>query len=150
MVSIEAGGKYVKMEYLWPDTFFNLRHLTKLLEGMADASSSEQTELATTTNDICIQHNYKPVKSIVHIKLPFPGKTQFVDGKEGKQIAAYKNDDKSPRENYYHILHLRLCALENPRNESKRVTSFKVVGSPYARRRNFNRAGDEDEDHDMT
>ncbi len=149
MVSIEAGGKYVKVEYLWPDTFLNSGHLTMLLEGMVDASSSEQTELAAAIADIRSQHDYEPVKNVVRVKLPFPCETQFVDGEEGKQVAAYENDDSSAKQNYYYILHLRLRASEKPREDSKKVTSFKVVGSPNARRRNFNRAGDEEEDHDM-
>ncbi len=132
-VTVEKGGRKLKVEYLYPESFLATNRLNLQSSGNVTMNHSKATALAKAVRDLRASFKHDAVKSSFLVKLPIKCEEQPYDQDcEGVEVVMYCHHDElyAAEKQYYYMLHVQLISATKPFKAAAGVGGFRVVGSP--------------------
>jgi hypothetical protein len=140
-VTVEKGGKYLKIEYFYPFPFLSAQRLTAANADVNNTHAKTRA-LAKEIRTIKEAYNYEDVKAEYRIKLPVKCDEHFVDFDHtgsGVEVCLYEHDVELYQKDkqYYYMLHVELISA-NKVHKPTAISGFRVIGSPASTSQNQN------------
>ena len=129
-VTVQKGGCWLKIQYIYPETFLAANRLVVASGGTVKASHSKTTALLRAIHEVKDLFNFEDVKADFMIKLPIKCDEEFV-GDKGIEVVMYEHHDAnySAERQYYYMLHVEMISSQKAFKPAL-ITGFGVVASP--------------------